>query len=60
MREKFRFEKCGGREQKFSEIRLKIWLITVEYSENGGVNDCKEYFADDVVIKMTHCYESYL
>ena len=54
MREKFRFEKCGGREQKFSEIRLKIWLITVEYSENRGVNDFKEYFANDVVIGMTH------
>ena len=45
---------------RLSEIRLKIRLITVEYSENGGVNDCKEYFADDVVIKMTHWYESQL
>ena len=48
----------GDREQKFSEIRLKIRMVTVEYSENGGVNDCKEYFADyDVIerlIRMTH------
>ena len=54
----------GDREQKLSEIRLKIRMVTVEYSENGGVNDCKEYFADYDVIEMTrsmsHSYISYL
>ena len=36
-------------------------MVTVEYSENGGVNDCKEYFADYDVIEMTHTlYESFI
>ena len=34
-------------------------MVTVEYSENGGVNDCKEYFADYDVIEMTHLYDSF-
>ena len=32
-------------------------MVTVEYSENGGVNDCKEYFVDYEVIEMTHTYD---
>ena len=32
-------------------------MVTVEYSENGGVNDCKEYFADyDVIFHLFSVY----